>query len=311
ITDISLDPNYAEICGYSQQEFETGFAAHIESVAKRMNITKEKLLEQVKHWYDGYSWDGKTFMYNPFSALNFLSQADFVNFWFNTGTPTMLLNIIKKKRAPEDIVSKDFVTNRSYLESGYLPATPDEMLLFFQTGYLTVKSIDEIGFYKLDFPNTEVRAAFFQSLLAYYDIRSNQETIEIKYRIERNIRDNNPELLSNAIKKLFDVPYPIKGGKEDNYHAFLHVALNALGFDIQSEIPTEDGRIDAVWHLKNLTVIIEIKQHKTKRAETLIKDAMQQIHTKKYYEKYLGEIILLAVAFSGSNVECKMEKITR
>jgi hypothetical protein len=87
--------------------------------------------------------------------------------------------------------------------------------------------------------------------------------------------------------------------------------LKALGFKIDGEISTENGRIDAVWHLRDLTVITELKRHKTKSTETLLKEAMDQIHERKYYEKYLGEITLLAVAFSGSDVKCRMERMTR
>jgi hypothetical protein len=310
ITDISLDPDYAAICGYSQQELEVNFDAHINSVAQRMNVSKEKILEQIKYWYDGYSWDGKTFMYNPFSTLNFLEQATFINFWFNTGTPTMLLNIIKDKPQPEILIEK-VTTKRNVLEAGYLPAQPTELPLMFQTGYLTIKDIDRDGKYTLAVPNMEVDTAMSQNLLNCYGISTVQETTNLRFRIEENIRNNQTEQLANAFKYLFDVPYQIKGGKESYYHSVLLIALKALGFKIDGEVSTETGRIDAVWRLHNLTVVTEIKRHETKSTETLLKEAMQQIHDKKYYEKYLDDIVLLAVAFSGGEVACEMEKIKR
>jgi hypothetical protein len=310
VTDISLRPEYASICGYSQQELETGFAAHIESVAERMSVSKEKLLKQIKYWYDGYSWDGKTFMYNPFSTLNFLDVAQFVGYWFGTGTPRMLFDIIGKKEKPE-MTLKKVSTTLDRLDKGYDPISPNEMTLLFQTGYLTVKNIDESGFYDLDIPNTEVDMAMSQNLLSYYNIYGEQEMDDLRIRIEKNLRAGETEQLANAFKYVFEVPNQIKSGKEASYHSVLLTTFKALGFKLDGEVPTEDGRIDAVWYLRNLTVIVEIKQHKTKSAETLLKEALQQIHTRKYYEKYLGEIVLLAVAFSDNNVECKMERLTR
>jgi hypothetical protein len=310
ITDVSLRPDYAAICGYSQEELETNFAAHIDSVATQMDISKEKLLQQIKYWYDGYSWDGKTFMYNPFSTLNFLSRAQFIGYWFGTGTPRMLFDIIGKEKKLY-VLLKDVSTTLDRLEKGYDPVNPNEMTLLFQTGYLTVKNIDEWGFYNLGVPNTEVDMAMSQSLLAYYGIYGEQEMDDLHFRIEKNIRTGEAEQLANAFKYLFEVPHQIKNGKEASFHSVLLSTLKALGFKLDGEVSTENGRIDAVWYLRNLTVIIEIKQHDTKSAATLLKEAMQQIHKQKYYEKYLNEIVLLAVAFSGNNVECKMERMTR
>jgi hypothetical protein len=275
-----------------------------------MNISKEKLLQQVKYWYDGYSWDGKTFMYNPFSTLNFLDRAQFIGYWFGTGTPRMLFDIIGKKEKPK-LNTGEAITDLDILETGYLPASPNEMLLFFQTGYLTIKDIDENGIYTLGVPNTEVETALSQHLLDYYDIHTVQETKELKIRIEKNIRAEEEDLLANAFTSLFEVPNQIKDAKEDFYHTIMLSTLKALGFKIEGEVSTENGRIDAVWHLRDLTVITELKRHGTKGVETLLKEAMDQIRERKYYEKYLGEIILLAVAFSGGDIKCKMERMTR
>jgi hypothetical protein len=312
IEDISLNPDYAGICGYSQDELENDFSAYIDSISTEMNLSKEELLKQINYWYDGYSWDGKTFVHNPFSVLNFFSKRFFASHWFGTGTPRMLFEIIGKLKQPE--VKENTVKYVSWdvLNDGYDPQQPDETVTLFQTGYLTVKSIDQDKIYELSFPNTEVEIAYSKSLLDYYDIFSKTELDELRHRMLGNIRNNESELLANTFKHIVELPYQIKNVKEANYHSLLLVSLRALGFKIDGEISTEKGRVDAVMRLNGLTVIMEIKQSEKTEIDTLLKNAMAQIYDRKYYEKYIGKITLLAVAFGKNNeVKCKMDYLER
>jgi hypothetical protein len=311
IKDISLLPEFAGICGYTKDELSSYFAEHLEDTSLQLDITKDELLSEIKQWYDGYTWDGKTKIYNPYSIINFFSSKEFLNFWFDTATPTLLLEIIKNKKEPA-ILELPISTSKNILNNGYDPNDLDETILLYQTGYLTIDKITDLKRYILDFPNSEVKHAFFNRLYAYYGSNTLQAVNEIRNRIEDNIRNNNPELLTNAFKKLVDLPYQIKADKEANLHALLHIGLFGIGFDINSEISTEEGRIDAVWRLPYLTVITEIKRSDEKSADTLLDDAISQIHKRKYYEKYLGKITLLAVVFGkDGEVKCKMEQMER
>jgi hypothetical protein len=311
IKDISLNPEFAGICGYTKDELLSHFSEYIDVTAPKMKLSKEELIKEIKYWYDGYTWDGSTSVYNPYAVLNFFSDKVFMNYWFNTATPTLLLEIIKKKENPA-ILELPISTSLDILNNGYDPNDIDETVLLYQTGYIAIKKITEYGRYILDFPNSEVKHAFFNRLYAYYGSNTIQGVNEIRNRIEDNIRDNNPVLLANALRKLIDIPYQIKADKEANLHALLHVGLYGIGFDVQSEVSTEDGRIDAVWRLPYLTVVTEIKRSNERSADKLLSEAMTQIHDRKYYEKYIGKIILLAVAFGkDSEIKCKMERIDR
>jgi hypothetical protein len=312
IKDISLRSEYAGICGYSQDELESNFSAYIGSISSEMSLSKVELLKQISYWYDGYSWDGKTFVHNPFSVLNFFDTKMFASHWFGTGTPRMLFEIIGKLKQPE--VGDNTVKYASWdvLNDGYDPQQPDETVTLFQTGYLTVKSIDKNKYYELKFPNAEVEIAYSKSLLDHYDIFSKIELDELRHRMLVNIDNNESDQLANIFKHIVELPYQIKNIKEANYHSLLLVSLRALGFKIDGEIATEKGRIDAVMRLNGLIVVTEIKQSEKTKADTLLKTAMKQIHDRKYYEKYLGKITLLAVAFGkDGEVKCKMEQTER
>jgi hypothetical protein len=311
IEDISLNPDYACICGYSQKELEGNFSTHIENTAKQLKSTKKKLLEQIDYWYDGYSWDGKTFVHNPYSTINFFSKKKFESYWFGTGTPRILFDIIGKMKKPS-ISEKTRYASWGTLNKGYDPVKPSETITLFQTGYLTAKSVSVDNYYELKFPNEEVEIAYSQSLLDYYNIFQEDEFDETRNRLLENIRNNEPELLANTFKYILELPYQIKGVKENNYHSLLYTSLKSFGFKIDAEVSTEKGRIDAVMRLNGLTVITEIKQSDKTKVDTLLKNAMQQIHNRKYYEKYLGKITLLAVAFGkDGEVKCKMEQMER
>jgi hypothetical protein len=176
LNDITMNAKYASICGYTQEELEDNFKEYIESVSEVMGMTKEEVLSAIKKWYNGYSWDGKTFAYNPFSTLLFFKNKRFNEYWFETGTPTFLIKQIKKKDDLESFVESREVGMSSLKGDG--SDNIETTALLFQTGYLTIKK-EEIGEdrrarYALDFPNMEVRSAFLSSLMKWNKQKDNE-----------------------------------------------------------------------------------------------------------------------------------------
>ncbi|MDR1169880.1 MAG: AAA family ATPase, partial [Prevotellaceae bacterium] len=119
--DITLDREYVTICGYTQEELESNFSEYIDRAAEYLEMTREYLLEQIQYWYNGYTWDGKTAIYNPFSTMNFFKRQVFGNYWFSTGTPTFLIDLIRRRNSMEDVL-KPIVVSDEILFDGYDPA---------------------------------------------------------------------------------------------------------------------------------------------------------------------------------------------
>ncbi|MDR1022277.1 MAG: ATP-binding protein [Prevotellaceae bacterium] len=313
LDDISLFPEYAGICGYTQAELESNFDDYIGLAAAKFRKTKQELLQSIRYWYDGYSWDGETFVYNPFSTLRFLKEKDFMAYWFGTGTPSFFIDIIKHSHRPETLFDTQIV-DKKLLYDGYDPNAPETIPLMFQTGYLTVKGIKTVGEktqYTLEAPNVEVSDATIGYLLKTFSTYPIGEFTKLQEIIRQQILSCDGAGLAASLKALFNVPYQIKGGKEENYHVLFQICLRALGFKVQSEVSTEFGRADAVLELPEMTAITEIKYSSSKSTETLLAEAKKQIVEKRYAEAYTGRIVLLCAAFTDEEVECRFEEYSR
>jgi hypothetical protein len=310
LEDISLSPEYAGICGYTQAELESNFDDYIGLAAAKFKKTKQEMLASIRYWYDGYSWDAETFVYNPFSTLRFLKEKDFMAYWFGTGTPSFFIDVIRRSHRPETLFDTQIV-DKNLLYNGYDPNAPETIPLMFQTGYLTVKEIEIVGEYTqyiLVVPNNEVKNATADYLLSIFSTYPTGEFAKLRKTIHRQILSGDSDGLTASLKALFTVPYQIKGGKEENYHVLFQICLRALGFKVQSEVSTEFGRADAILELPGMTVITEIKYSSSKKTETLLAEAKRQIIEKRYAEAYTGRITLLCAAFTDEEVKCRFEE---
>jgi hypothetical protein len=308
--DITLSDDYASICGYTQKELEDNFPEYIDLAAERIGITNEELLDGIRYWYDGYTWDGKTSVYNPFSTLLFFSKRRFIGYWFNTGTPTFLIDILQR-RERTGIVLEPQTVDGSVLNGGYDPQTLSEIPLLFQTGYLTVKSVELNRMkskYTLGVPNEEVNDALMTNLLSVYGKYPQEDVDNMREIMEQCIRDGDESGFANCLETMIaTVPYELQIGCEHYYHTIMLIWMRLLGFRIQGEKPNNRGRADAVWEQPGLTVVAELKYHAEKKIETLLDEAMAQMHDRRYYNQYTGKILLLGVAFSGKDIGCRME----
>ncbi|MDR1097799.1 MAG: ATP-binding protein [Tannerella sp.] len=311
--DITIDDKYASICGYTQEELENSFSEYIDDLAGHFGWTREKLIATIRYWYNGYSWDGKTSVYNPFSTLIFFDKKRFGDYWFKTGTPTFLIDILKQ-RERASIVLEQISIDDSLLD-GYDPETLDEIPLFFQTGYLTVKGAEftENGTrYTLDIPNKEVRDALLQRLLLAYGNYPPEQVGKLRKTVEQRLRSCDEQGFANCLEAVVaTVPNELKMNCEAHYHALVLIWLRFLGFDVHSEVSNNLGRADAVWEQPDMTVVAELKYHKGKDTKSLLDAAMRQIHERRYFNRALGRVLLLGIAFSGTTIECRMEVLNR
>jgi Predicted AAA-ATPase/PD-(D/E)XK nuclease superfamily len=265
LIDLTLDNKYAALCGYTQTELEYNF----ESYLKRL---PPETLKEMKLWYNGYSWDAKTFVYNPFSVLNFFDKETYSNFWFSTGTPTFLIKLLRKRfqyQLEETEVSSLILDSFRLEEFDGL----DINSLLLQTGYLTIKKITPSGKFILDYPNKEVKQAFGQFLLSEYTHTtvSNPYGPNILDALAQNNLTEAITIIHNLIKAIPDQNY-IKD-QEKFFHAIIHLIFTMVGSDPRSEMHTSIGRMDTVIITAHRIFLFEFKINETpKEAIKCIKD---------------------------------------
>ncbi|MDR1610591.1 MAG: ATP-binding protein [Candidatus Symbiothrix sp.] len=314
LNDITLDERYASMCGYTQRELETNFVEYIDDVAQYMNTDKEKLLDDIRFWYNGYSWDGRTPVYNPFSTLLFFDKRQFDNYWFRTGTPTFLIETLMKRNQLKPIL-EPVITDSSIFES-FNPVRISEIPLLFQTGYLTVKDKDFRSAppqYILGIPNNEVKESLLKHLLSAYSYYPLESAQELRQRMQQQLLVGNAAGLEQSLREMLAyIPYPLHIGREAYYHSLMLLWLKLLGFDITGEVTSNIGSIDAVWKFSGHTIVAEVKcQVKKGRISTLLTKAIRQIEEKRYCERFMNEpkVSLLAVVFAEKEIGCRMKVV--
>ncbi|MDR3366071.1 MAG: ATP-binding protein [Prevotellaceae bacterium] len=312
LDDITLNMDYGSICCYTQEELESYFSEYIDIVARDNSLSTSELLDRIKVWYTGYSWDGKASVYNPFSTLSFFRNREFNNYWFRTATPTFLIEILKKRDQLEPVLRPVEVGSGSF--DSYDPLCINEIPLLFQTGYLTVKRKESsLGTpqYTLGIPNEEVRKSFLEHLVNAYSHYPVERMQRLIADMQKQIRAGDASALEQNLRLLLaHIPNILHVENEKYYHSLFLLLMRTLGFDIHGEVLTNIGRIDAVWRQSELTVVAEVKYHAEKSIESLLGEAMSQICDRKYYEAYLDrEVMLMAVAFAGKEVKCSLKKV--
>jgi Holliday junction resolvase-like predicted endonuclease len=311
--DITMDGEYSAICGYTQEELESSFKEYIGVTAEYMGISKEEMLKKIKYWYNGYSWDGKVFVYNPFSTLAFFKSKEFVGYWYETGTPTFLIEQVEKMKEVESLIESQKVS-REVLK-GSDNEEMEVISLMFQTGYLTIKEKEiegEEAEYTIDFPNNEVKKAFLTRLVAVCARKSQKETEGIRNKINESIEKKEAKGLEESLVELYaNIPYELHIGEEKYYHSMFLLTMRLIGYEVEGEVHTDKGRADVVLRKGERVIVVEIKYSKGDKIEGKVKEAMEQIRGKKYYEKYIkSNPVLLGIVFSeDKGIGCKFEMV--
>ena len=300
LNDITLDRHYASLTGITQEELESQFQPYLKENREVLGLNQEDLLARIKEWYNGYSWDGKTFLYNPFSILNFFQKSDFLNFWFSTGTPTFLIQQLTSKNFYK--VGKAEVGQVAF--ESFNIENIDLYSLLFQTGYLTIKSVEEFGLYKLDYPNREVKDSMLQHMVAGFSHNSYTQTTPIVLRLRKAFLANDLDRVLEIINGLFSsIPSQIFiKEKEAYYHSIVYLVFQYLGQFIDAEVNTSVGRIDAVVQTDSHVYVIEFKLDESAEA------ALAQIREKGYADKYLSSgksVLALGINFSSEKKTVK------
>ena len=282
--DLSNRPQYACLCGYTEEEIATYFSPYLEKMAVHMNKSPSLLKEDFKKLYNGYHFAADSpAVYNPFSLIKALHTESLGNFWFDSGLPSFLIEILKKEYAKKNtriFQMEEFQI--SEMEPKYFDAEAISLpALMFQTGYLTIKDFTE-GIYTLGFPNLEVRASLqrhMMNILLNVDVAkcalfSNELAIAL-------LHENIDQILS-ILKNIYShIPSKLHIPKEKFYHALLIATFQSSGIKTLAEHSTADGSIDLVLELADLIYVIEIKLNKP------AKSALRQIEQKEYYRPFL------------------------
>jgi hypothetical protein len=281
LEDISLSANYATLLGYTQQELTNYFSLEIDKLAQKEGLSRQTLLDQIKHWYNGYRFSKEEIsVYNPFSTLLLFKQQEFSDYWFESATPTFLLKLIQKQQF--DVTDIENLVAEKAAFSTYEIDELNVLPLLYQTGYLTIKSYDrESGNYELGYPNIEVETAFLNSLLSYFS------------KVGKHVQSASISKMIAALKKLsFDtffqlfkgflasVPYELFAKGEQFYQTIFYLVFKLTGAQINTEVHTNQGRIDAIIEGKDNILIFEFKVNKSAQ------EALEQIKTKGYVDQY-------------------------
>ncbi|GGJ46652.1 ATP-binding protein [Deinococcus roseus] len=286
--DATLDPRFSELCGYTREELQRDFAQYHGRAQEQLKMEHESYWEMLRRWYNGYSWDGQCKVYCPFSMLVFLQNPGFKGFWYETGTPTFLLKLVKQEGyTPFEF--EHFTAPGSTLTTANLEFL-SPISLMFQTGYLTIKNIEHTAggtLYDLTYPNEEVRQAFSQGLLNEYIQRPQYSEI-LGARLQTALEKQNWEAFFAQVNTtLAGVPYEIFPRKEAFFNSLMHLMLMSTGLPTLSQVQTSKGRMDTVIALEKQVFIFEFQLDGTAQ------EALEQIKSAGYGEKYLGKQALM------------------
>jgi Predicted AAA-ATPase/PD-(D/E)XK nuclease superfamily len=298
LSDITLNKKYATLTGYTQEEIEFYFEDYLKIVEQNLSLSRIELLEQMKVWYNGYSWDGVTKVYNPFGTLNFFDNQEFRNFWFSTGNPKFLIDQMRKQ---QHFNVENWMVDSTTFEKFDIENLSLVSLLF-QTGYLTIKERDvHTGSMTLDYPNKEVRESMYQFLLD--DLATNayrSDTGRTVRELKKAFLDKNIDQVRHILNAILaDLPSEVYLHQSEGlYHGLVHVIFSYLGMFVSSEVHSSQGRADAVVETATDIFIFEFKFSDSRHKKTAA-EAMAQIKAKKYGDKYqTSNKTLTAIAFN-------------
>ena len=297
LNDISMDYRYMDICGITDKELHENFDGDVALLGERNGLTKEECYVKLKEQYDGYHFDYDTVgLYNPFSIFNTLSKLKFSDYWFETGTPSFLVYLLKHSnyrldRITEEQVSGDLLNSIDSMSCNPIP-------VIYQSGYLTIKGYDkEFGIYRLGFPNKEVENGFIKYLLPFYTPVTEQESSFIITSFVMDIRQGNVDSFMQRLQSMFaDTDYKIVGKMELYFQNAMYLVFKMMGFYTDVERTTSNGRIDVVLQTKDYIYVMELK------LDGSADEALRQIEEKGYalpFAKDSRKLYKIGVNFSS------------
>ena len=304
LMDISMDNRYATICGITEQELVTDLGEYICDLSKTLQMSYEDLLRELQERYDGYHFvENSEGLYNPFSLLNTFARKKLGNYWFETGTPTYLVELLKENHYPLEHLTYEQATADTLTGIDTVDSSPIPVL--YQSGYLTIKDYDpEFETYTLGFPNKEVEEGFTRFLLPYYaHIRSGSSAFHI-VNFVKEVRSGDIDGFMKRLQSFFsDTPYELVRDLELHYQNVLFIIFRLVGFYTQAEYHTSEGRVDLVIRTDQFIYVMEFKLDGT------AEEALQQIEEKQYALPFASDPRrLFKVGVNFSNATRNIEK---
>ena len=297
--DISMDSRYTDICGVSETDLTDCFAESVRELAEANGLSEEECRQKLALMYDGYHFcEDSAGIYNPFSLLNTFDSLKFKEYWFETGTPSFLVKVMRKTSYDVTRLSSDLVGSSllSDVNTAFLNPVP----LLYQSGYLTIKGFDpRFNLYTLGFPNMEVKDGFLNFLLGYYAPIQSDSTNTLISLMSMDVESGNPESLMTRLDSLFArTNYQIQGDCEKDFQYAMYIIIELMGEYVETERTTSDGRIDILIKTKDYVYIIEIKTDSTPD------EALAQIEEKGYARPFADDprrVFRIGVNFSTAN----------
>ena len=281
LQNISMMPKYSAICGISQSELESGMTESVNILARRQGISYEEALWQLKYNYDGYHFcHGSEDIYNPFSLIKCLDAQDFGSYWFETRTPTFLIEWLRKAHIDE--TGLDRMTSIPSAAFDISPETSTSPLpVLYQTGYLTIKDYNpRTRLYTLGYPNEEVRIGFSQCLLASYNRDTSAGSIFVAQFFTAMDNGDINEALSFLQSFMAGIPYDLENKTEKHYQTIIYLVFSLLGYYTRAEVKSAVGRADAVCWTRDGVYVFEFK------VDGSAEEALRQIDEKGYMIPY-------------------------
>ena len=304
LTNISMDPSYCALCGFTKDELMTVFDTDIQMLADSYNCSKEKMVERLKQQYDGYHFGENSLdIFNPYSLVNAFKLKKLDYYWFSSGTPSFLFEEMKR-----------FKTNLLDLQSLHVPSSqfdvPTETMtsalpLLYQAGYLTIKGYDfDTTRYTLDFPNAEVKVGFMENFLTYMMGIVNSDTRGFAGDFYAALLKHDTEAAMRHMQAFFaSIPYLEFGEKELDeitkyeayYEVLTFVVFSVFNYRTFTQVKVARGKTDLVVFMSDAIYVMELKMHGT------AEEALRQIDSKDYAIPYQAEgkpVVKIGIAFS-------------
>ena len=300
LNDISMDPRYYDICGLTEKEIRENLSGEVDALAGNLGIQPEEAYAMLKENYDGYhfSEDDTPGMYNPFSILNALDKRKLGSYWFETGTPTYLVELLKKHNYNLSDLEKEEPTADEL--NSVDSASTNPIPVIYQSGYLTIKGYDkEFSLYKLGYPNKEVEEGFVKFLIPYY---TNVEKTRSGFEISQFVlclRNKDIEgFMARLQAFLSNCPYELQPDQERHFQSVMYILTTLCGFYAEVEEHTSKGRMDMTIRTDRYIYIFEFKFNAS--AEV----ALKQIEDMGYADKFKEdsrEVVCIGVNYSSNN----------
>ncbi len=277
LKDISMDHRFVDLCGISEKDIHTYFEESIHELAAANRLSYDETCAKLKEQYDGYHFEYDTVgIYNPFSLLNTFDAQKFRDYWFETGTPSFLVHLLKKNNyelghLQEEVLSEKVLNSTDSMNYNPIP-------VIYQSGYLTIKGYNrETEKYHLGFPNKEVEEGFINYLIPFYTPINENNTSFFIDNFVQDIRQGKPEEFLKRLQTLFaDSSYEIAGDMEKYFQNAMYIIFKVMGFYTEVERRTSRGRIDVVLQTEGYVYVMELK------LDGSAEEALQQIEEKGY-----------------------------